>query len=353
MNINELKTLCTLCGTSGREHAVRDYILGELNKAGVPESAVTVDRLGNVLVHITGTKRPVNKVLFTAHMDEVALMVTDLNADGTLSFGAVGGINAAALIGRQVLVGRKQIPGVIGTKPVHHLSRAERTQPADITALYCDIGTANQAETAQLVSRGDVIYFDTEPTEFGDGSFSAKAIDDRFGCLILLDLIREMTAHGAEYDADFAFVVQEEVGLRGSGVAANAVQPEIAVIFEATTAADLPDSHGAERVCELGRGAVISFIDGRTVYDKALCDHAVACCEKNGIPWQTKTKIAGGNDAGAIQHAANGVRVLAVSVPCRYLHAPVSVIRLSDAEACEQLAGLLMQTLRLDFEGEL
>jgi endoglucanase len=331
---------------------VRAYILDELKKAGVPDSAVTVDRLGNVLVHITGEKRPKHKVMFSAHLDEVALMVTELNGDGTLSFGAVGGISAAAVIGRQVLVGSDQIHGVIGTKPVHHLSKAERTQPADFSALYCDIGTASREKTAALVSPGDIIYFDTEPMTFGDGSYAAKAIDDRFGCLILLVLIRKY-AENAEYDTDFAFVVQEEVGLRGAGVAANAVQPEIAVIFEATTAADLPDSHGTERVCELGNGAVISFIDGRTIYDKALYDHATACCEKNGIPWQTKKKIAGGNDAGAIQHAGNGVRVLAVSVPCRYLHAPVSVIRLSDAEACERLAELLMLTLRSDFEGEL
>ena len=144
----------------------------------------------------------------------------------------------------------------------------------------------------------------------------------------------------------FAFVVQEEVGLRGAGVAANAADPEIAVIFEATTAADLPGSTGTERVCELGQGAVISFIDGRTVYDKALYDLAVQVCEEQHIPWQTKTKIAGGNDAGAIQQAGHGVRVLAVSVPCRYLHAPASVIRLSDADACEQLALALAGALQ-------
>ena len=129
-------------------------------------------------------------------------------------------------------------------------------------------------------------------------------------------------------------------------VAARTVDPDIAVIFEATTAADLPDSHGAERVCELGKGAVISFMDGRTVYDKTLYDHAVHVCEENHIAWQTKTKIAGGNDAGAIQNAGSGVRVLAVSVPCRYLHAPVSVVRISDMEACEKLAELLLLTLQ-------
>jgi len=342
MNLTELNTLCTLCGTSGREHAVREYILRELDKLHLPEGAVRVDRLGNVLVHKKGAAPAPRSVLFSAHMDEVALMITQIHADGTLGFDAVGGVQASAVIGRQVKVGSAFFTGVIGAKPVHHLSKTERTQPAAMSALYCDIGTDSRAESEALVQAGDLIYFDTEPYMFGDGSYAAKAIDDRFGCAVLLSLIRS----NLPYDTDFSFVVQEEVGLRGAAVAARTVNPEIAVIFEATTAADLPDSKGADRVCELGSGAVISFADGRTIYDKALYDHAVSLCKEKQIPWQTKHKIAGGNDAGAIQQAGSGVRVLAVSVPCRYLHAPVSVIRLSDAEACEQLAHALVRSLR-------
>ena len=156
---------------------------------------------------------------------------------------------------------------------------------------------------------GDIIYFLEDAQVFGDGSFRSKAIDDRFGCALLLELIGQ----DLPYDTVFSFVVQEEVGLRGAGVAAAAADPEFALIFEATTAADLPGSEGADRVCTLGGGAVISFIDGRTVYDKALYDLAVQVSEKHGIRWQTKTKIAGGNDAGAIQNAGRGARVLAVA----------------------------------------
>jgi hypothetical protein len=166
---------------------------------------------------------------------------------------------------------------------------------------------------------------------------------------VLLELIRPDLPYGA----DFAFLVQEEVGLRGAGVAAAQIDPDIAVIFEATTAADIPGSDGADRVCELGGGAVISFMDGRTIYDKQLYDLADRLCEENGIRRQTKTKIAGGNDAGAIQSAADGVRVLAVSVPCRYLHSALSVIRKSDGEACEMLARKLLETLPVTGEDAL
>ncbi|MCR5305153.1 MAG: M42 family peptidase [Oscillospiraceae bacterium] len=341
MNRSRLEQLCTLCGTSGREHLVREYLLQQIHEAGISAEDIRTDRLGNLTVHKKGRNPAKAKVLFSAHMDEVALMVTAVNDDGTLSFDCVGGVNAAAVIGRTVKAGAAALNGVIGTKPVHHLSGKERKEPAEMSALYCDIGTSSAAETAECgISAGDILYFDTVPQTIGD-SFAAKAIDDRFGCEILLTLL----SRDLPYDIEVAFVVQEEVGLRGAGVAARAVDPDIAVVLEATTAADLPDSHGADRVCCLGGGAVISLIDGRTVYDKALYDLAAQLCDSRGIRWQTKSKIAGGNDAGAIQNAGSGVRVAAVSVPCRYLHAPVSVIRYADAEACEALAIALAETL--------
>lgn len=341
MNTALLKSLCECCGTSGRETAVRDMICAALARKGIPSEWIRTDRLGNLLVHIPGKQPAKRRVMFSAHMDEVALMVTYIYEDGTLAFDTVGGISAAAVIGRQVQVGNERIPGVIGAKPVHLLAKADRDKPADMHSLFCDIGTASKEETMQLVRPGDIIYFCGDLREFGGGSLIGKAIDDRFGCALLLEMIRP----DLETETDFAFLVQEEVGLRGAGVAAAQLDPDLAVIFEATTAADIPGSEGADRVCTLGGGAVISFMDGRTVYDRALYDLAVRLCTENGICWQTKTKIAGGNDAGAIQSAADGVRVLAVSVPCRYLHSPLSVIRESDAAACEKLAEMLLRTL--------
>lgn len=340
MNMQELLKLTMINGTSGREDAVRAYILEELQALSLPEDAVRVDRLGNVLVHKKGAATPKKRVLLTAHMDEVALMVTYIYEDGSLAFDCVGGVNASAVIGRTVTV--NGLTGVIGSKPIHLLSDEEKKKPASMKALTIDIGASSKTEAMQYVRLGDIAYFDTKWRRFGADSLAAKAIDDRFGCAVLLDLLRS----DLPYDTDFAFLVQEEVGLRGALPAANAVDPDIALIFEATTAADLPDSTGADRVCELGRGAVISLIDGRTIYDKALYDLAVSVCDEQHIPWQTKTKIAGGNDAGAIQNAGHGVRVLAISVPCRYLHAPVSVIRESDAEACAELATAMLSAVQ-------
>ena len=339
MKREDLLRFCGLRGTSGREHAVRNAILDEIASLGLQAQ---VDAMGNVLVHKEGRARPVRKLMLSAHMDEVALMVTAISDDGTLKFDMVGGISASAVIGRQVFVGKQGILGVIGAKPMHHLSADAKKTPPKMSELAVDIGASSKAEAQQYVQLGDIIYFDTSAQFFGDGCIAEKAIDDRFGCVLLLDLLKQ----DLPYDTEFAFVVQEEVGLRGAGVAARTISPDVALIFEATTAADVPDSIGADKVCRLGDGAVISFIDGRTVYDAQLYDLAVKTAEDAGISWQTKTKIAGGNDAGSIQNAGSGVKVLAVSVPCRYLHSPVCVIRESDAEACEKLAYALIPAIQ-------
>ena len=342
MNWDELHTLCSLCGTSGREHTVRAYILNALSDAGIPEGDIRTDRLGNVIVHKKGKKPAGRKLLFTAHMDEVALMVTAVNSDGTLKFDTVGGVNASAVIGRQVLVGDRLLPGVIGAKPVHLLSKDARKKPAEFSELCCDIGAADKdAANALGVRPGDVIYFSTEPQTLGDGSYAAKAIDDRFGCEILLSLLRAELP----YDTDFAFLVQEEVGLRGALAAANAVSPEIAVIFEATTAADLPDSGDADACCRLGKGAVISFMDRHTIYNKEMVKLAMDTAAETGVKAQYKRAVAGGNDAGAIHKSRGGVRTLAISLPCRYLHAPSCTANKDDCESVLQLARAMAEKL--------
>lgn len=334
MNREELKRLCLLCGTSGREAAVRAYILNELEQLPLPDCLVKVDRLGNIIVQKQGKISNAPRVMIAAHMDEVAMMVTDIASDGSLRFGAVGGIDAAAVIGRQVKVGADGIDGVIGSCPVHRLSAAQRKQAAKMDELAVDIGAGSREEAEKYVSLGDVVYFAPEYHTFGDGMIAAKALDDRFGCAVLLSLLRETLP----CDLTVVFTVQEEVGLRGAAAAANAVSPHIAIVLETTTAADLPDSENP--VCKLGGGAVISYMDGRTVYDEGLYRLAVSICENHDIPWQTKTKIAGGNDAGAIQNS--GARVLAISTPCRYLHSPLCVMQESDAEACETLVRHLL-----------
>lgn len=330
-----LKELCLLCGTSGNEEKVREYIISQIKDF----CEYSIDSLGNIIAFKKGLKPAKNKVMLDAHMDEVALIVTSVQSDGTLTVDTVGGIDPSVVIGRQVSVGEKELLAVVGSKAVHKLSKSEREKKPEISSLYVDFGAADKKEAMKYVRPGDIVYFSSEYVEFGDNKIMAKAIDDRFGCALLIKLIKSEIP----YDAYFTFTVQEEVGLRGAKTAAFAVNPDFAIVCETTTASDIEGVPESQTVCKLGEGAVISFMDRSTVYDKELFKTAFELAEKNNIKCQTKTKIAGGNNSGAIHIAGNGVRTVAVSAPCRYLHSPSCVVNKDDLESCFEIVKALLE----------
>lgn len=321
--LNTLKELCSLPGASGREDAVREYLIGRITAA---QADYEVDALGNLLVRKKGAERAKKRVMLAAHMDEVALIVTYITEEGYLKFSPVGGIDPRVLFGRSVFVGEKMLPGVIGSMPVHLLEKEDLKKIPDFDKLYIDIGAASAAEAQAAVRLGDIACFDSGFVPFGERRIKAKALDDRAGCAILLKMIES----DQPYDLTFAFTVQEEVGLRGAGAAAYQLNPDYAIVVETTTAADIAGVEPHKRVCALGKGAVVSFMDRSTIYDQKLYSFAFSLAERKNIRCQTKTVIAGGNDAGAIHKSRGGVKTVAVSVPCRYLHSPSCVIEEGD-----------------------
>ena len=272
-----------------------------------------------------GKKGP---VLLCAHMDEVGLIVTHVTEEGFLKFDFVGGVDRRVAIGKPVVLGPDRVPGVVGIKAIHLVSRDEEKKVPKTDAFYLDIGARDREEALSRVEPGTYGSFVCTPEEFGEGLFKAKAIDDRVGCAVLLKLLEE----DLPMDVVFVFTAQEEVGTRGAFGAAFSVAPETALVLETTTAADLPGVEGHRRVCAPGRGPVISYMDGGTIYDRGLFEDLRRLAEDNGIPWQTKEYIAGGNDARTIQRSRAGVRVAALSAAVRYLHAPASVGSLADFE---------------------
>lgn len=315
-----LKELCLLNGTSGDEKAVRDFIIDKIKD----KCDFKVDNLGSIIAFKKGKKAPIKKVMLSAHMDEVGFIITHITEEGYLKFAPVGGIEPEAVLTRRISVNGKI--GVAGSKAVHLMSKSEKDSAPEFSDFLLDIGAADKNEAEKYVSEGDFAYFVSDYCEFGDGFIKAKALDDRIGCMLLIELINSEL----EYDTYFCFNVQEEVGLRGSTCTSYTVKPDIAVVLESTTAADIDGVTGAERCCLLGKGPVVSYMDGRTVYDRELYKKAFQTAKENGISIQTKTKIAGGNDAGAIQNSAGGCRVCAVSLPCRYIHTGSSVVKKSD-----------------------
>ncbi len=332
--MNHLKNLCMINGASGDEGSVRNYLISNLDS----KAEYHTDNLGNLIVFKKGRKSPLKKIMLDAHMDEVGLIVTSIKEDGTLTVNEVGGVDPSVVTGRQVVIGKNGLSGVIGSRAIHNLSTEEREKVPSIESIYVDFGAENKEDAEKYVSPGDYIYFLQSYEEFGDGFVMSKAIDDRFGCALLLELINS----NLEYDAYFTFSVQEELGLRGAKTAAFAVKPDIAIVVETTTASDINGVSGSKRVCELGKGAVVSFMDRSTMYDKELYNIAFEIAENKHIPCQTKTMIAGGNNSGAIHVTGCGVKTIAVSLPCRYLHSPSCTAKISDMKSCLELVSELL-----------
>ena len=258
-----------------------------------------------------------------------------------LKFSCIGSIDRRVLLGKKLLVGPKKVPGIIGLKAFHLVSSEEVKSTPKVDSLYIDIGAKDKAAAEELIELGDVGVFDCDCLEFGSGMLKAKALDDRVGCAVLLKLLeRELPM-----DCTFAFTVQEEVGMRGAFGAAFSVTPEIALVVEGTTAADIPAAEPLRQVCSLGKGPVIGLMDGGTIYDRALFEQLRDLAEANNIPWQTKHYICGSTDGAAIQRTKAGVRVASLSAAVRYAHAPSSVACIRDLEALLDLAARFIDDL--------
>ena len=323
-----LRELTALDGVSGEEDAVRNYIISKIDG----HCEYKIDPLGSIIAFKKGKKTSVKKLMVDAHTDEVGLIVTSVTSDGFLGFSAVGGIDTAVLMFRRVRIGN--INGVITGKPIHLISAAERKKLPKEDSLYIDIGASSKEEALKLVRIGDRAVICGEYAEMGN-KIKAKAIDDRAGCAILISLLTK----DSDYDFYATFSVQEEVGLRGAKAATFTVAPDSAIVLEATTAADIAGVEDSKRVCVLGEGPAVSFMDRATVYDRAYFDAALS----SGIKCQAKAAVAGGNNSGSVHLSRGGVRTLAISVPCRYLHSPSCVADKEDIENAARLAEYMIK----------
>lgn len=338
MNKQLLADLCALDGVSGHEQAVRNLILDRLSRSPAPME-VTVDNMGNVIVHLIGKEKANKIVQFDAHMDEVGFIVTEITGDGFLRFDTVGGIDSRVLFGHGVRIGAQK--GVIGGKAGHQCQPEETKKVPSADALTIDIGADSKEAAEKLVKIGDCGTFDNDLTWLGDGFFLGKAVDDRVGCMLLLDMAKEQP----ERDLWLSFTVQEEIGLRGAGIATESIGPDYAVAVDATTAVDVAGSTPDKSVCFVGKGAVVSFADRATLYDTELYQNVRSMAEEHGIPTQTKTMVVGGNNAGAMQGRRTGVRMASVSLPCRYIHSPACMGSVQDVDAMYNLLQLLAKEL--------
>ena len=336
----DLKTLTSLSGVAGNEYQVRTKIMEELNAMGIKYEC---DVLGNVIAK-KGSKGP--KVLVDAHMDEVGLLITYIEKNGFLRFTTAGGIDPRVLVSKRVLVGEGGIPGVIGAKAIHLQERSERSKVIPIDQLSIDIGAKSKEDAEKKVKQGDYAIFDTQFEELSPGVIKTKALDDRVGCALLFEILKESWE---EIQLYAVFSAQEETGLRGAKVAAFSVEPDMALALEGTVCADIPGTDKEFQATRLGQGAALSIMDRGSIPNKAMLEHLIDLAEKNEIPIQFREATSGGNDASVIQQTKAGCPVASVSVPCRYIHTPVSVMSMDDFHSAKKLVVSFLRSVERGF----
>ena len=328
-----VKELCNLCAPSGFEDEVRTFL-----RERATADEIYTDTIGNLICHKKGNGR---KVMVSAHMDEVGFIITEITEDGFLKFAELGGIETAVMYGKKILIGKKRVPGIIGAKAIHLQRRDDVLNPPKIKELCIDIGAKDKESAKKLVEIGDFAVFDGEYTEFGENLVKSKALDDRVGCAVILELMKE------EYDSDiyFVFTAQEEVGLRGATISANAIKPDIALVIEGTTCSDVYGSKPHNQVTNLGAGAVMTAMDRAAISDREYFDFIMKTAKENNIPLQIKRTAMGGTDAGAIQRSGIGVKTAVLAVPCRYIHSQVSVMCKDDLESVLKLSKSVLKSI--------
>lgn len=329
-----VKKLTETYGPSGHEQMIRETIRDEIK--GLADE-VRVDALGNLIARKKGTgSAPRNKVMVAAHMDEIGVMVTHVDEKGFVRFASIGGVFPVHLIGNRCLFAN----GVIGTfgREKKNASRSE----VEIDRVFIDVG-AHDAKDAP-VSVGDAAGFWRDFVDLGD-RMMAKAMDDRIGCAVLIETMRQLKK--SPHDVYFVFTVQEEVGVRGATTSAYGVQPDLALAVDVTDTGDTPDS--TTMAVGLGKGPAIKVKDAGMLAHPAVKKLLVDTALEFKIPYQLEVLVGGSTDAMAMQVSREGVPAGCISIPERYLHSPSEMVDFNDAQnAVKLLVNVLGKPIKLD-----
>jgi putative aminopeptidase FrvX len=324
-------------GPSGFEDEIRQIIFEEIREHA---DRVYTDTMGNLIAEKDG-RIDGPKVMICAHMDEVSLMIVHIEDTGMLRFRPIGGIDPRVLVSKPLRIGERKIHGVIGAKPYHLQSGKEREKPLAMDDLFIDIGATSRQDAEKYVKPGDVAVFATEYEEIAPRIAKAKSFDDRAGCAVMIETLKK----SFDLPLAFVFTVQEEIGLRGAGPAAYAVNPDLAIVLESTVCFDAVDSVAHGQGTLLGKGPALTLIDSSTLANRSVLQAVVRTAEKNRIPYQFRRVSGGGNDAGRIHTIREGIAVGAISIPTRYIHSPAQIIHLDDYDHTVQLVEAFLRAI--------
>ena len=311
-------------------------------------AAVTADVNGNAVARLRAdVAEGAPRVLLTGHIDEIGLIVTHLNDNGTLAFRGIGGWDPQVLVGQRVRVLARggALTGVVGRKAIHLLRGEDRDRAVKLEDLWIDLGFAKKEETAGRVRVGDPAVIDARPVMLENGLIASRALDDRCCAFIALEALRLLAEGEAPYaDVYAAATVQEEITMRGARTVAAALAPDVAIALDVTHASDRPGV-SAEEVGEHGCGSGAAINRG-SVSNEALVDLLIATAEREGLGYTLEAAGGrSGTDADALVVTGTGLAGGVVSVPCRYMHSPVEVVSLADLDTCARLLAAAIRAI--------
>ena len=335
MNVSLLKKICEAPGAPGFENQIRNLVIEEIKDY---VDSYSIDNMGNLIAIKKGQID--KKVMVAAHMDEIGFIVNYIDEKGFVRFQTLGGFDPKTFTAQRVIIhGKKDVIGVMSSKPIHIMSPEERQKVAKKEDYFIDLGMPKE-EVEKLVTIGDPITRERELIEMGN-CVNCKSIDNRVSVFILVEAIKRLK--NPSHNVYAVFSVQEEVGLRGAEVAAHSINPDFGIALDTTIAYDLPGAQPHEYVTELSKGTAIKILDAMTICDQRMVAFLRKTADDAGIKWQNEILVAGGTDTAGLQRKGkNGAISGAISIPTRHLH---QVIEMADKDDIQASTDLLVAAL--------
>ncbi|PLR82368.1 M42 family metallopeptidase [Bacillus sp. V33-4] len=343
-----LKDLTDARGIPGNEREVREV----MKKYIAPfADELTSDGLGSLIAKKVGQEGG-PKIMVAGHLDEVGFMITSIDDKGFLRFQTVGGWWSQVMLAQRVTIvtSKGDVTGIIGSKPPHILTAEARKKPVEIKDMFIDIGASSRDEALEWgVKPGDmaVPYFEFTVMK-NEKMLLAKAWDNRIGCAIAIDVLRQLQGQQHPNVVYGVGTVQEEVGLRGARTSAQTIEPDVGFAVDVGIAGDTPGVSEKEALSKMGKGPQIILYDASMVSHKGLRDLVTDTADELNIPYQFDAISGGGTDSGAIHVSHNGVPSLAITIATRYIHSHAAVLHRDDYENAVRLIVEVIKRLDKD-----
>jgi endoglucanase len=341
LDFNLLKNISETPGVSGFEQKIRELVMQEV-KPLVDE--VSLDNMGNVYAFRKGAEN--KKVMLAAHMDEIGFIVNHIDENGFIHFLPLGGFDPKTLTAQRVILhGKKDIIGVMGSKPIHLMSDEERKKNVKIEDFFIDTGMTKE-ELENYIEIGTPVTRERELIEMGN-CYNGKSLDNRISVFVLMETLKQLKDQKLPCDLFAVFTVQEEVGIRGAQVATQKVQPDFGIAIDTTIAFDVPGSKPQEQVTRLGDGTAIKILDSTAIADYRMSKYLKETARNNSIKWQPELLSKGGTDTAMVQRMTkNGSIAGAISIPTRNIHQVIESVNKKDVS--ESIALLKKAVLDLN-----